>query len=351
VALRQPFQSARFYRYDAPHLSLGLEMKRRDFLGLLGGTAAAWPVIARAQQAMPVIGYLYSGAPETSANALAAFRDGLSEAGYVEGRNLTIEYRWAYNDNARLPELAADLVRHRVAVIATPGTPASVLAAKAATTRIPIVFRTGADPVQLGLVASLARPGGNLTGVTPMSGELGPKRLGLLTELLPGASRLALLGNPDDPTFEPFTRDAQAAVTAIRRQIEVLTARTNREIDTAFADLARRRLDAVLIGAHGLFNNRRVQLVTLATRYAVPAIYPIREFTEIGGLMSYGANQADQFRHTGIYVGRILKGEKPADLPILRATKLEFIINLQTAKTLGLEVPPTLLARADEVIE
>jgi putative ABC transport system substrate-binding protein len=327
-------------------------MKRREFITLLGGGAAGWPLAARAQQpSMPVIGYLYSGAPETSANVVAAFRNGLREAGYVEGRNLLIEYRWAHNDNARLPELASDLVHHRVAVIATPGAPTTALAAKAATTTIPIVFRTGADPVQLGLVASLNRPGGNITGVTPMSGQLGPKRLGLIHELLPGATRFAVLGNPDDPTFEPFIRDVQAAAPTIGRQVEVLTARTNREIDAAFADLLRTRIDAVLVGAHGLFNNRRVQLVTLAARHAVPAIYPIREFAEIGGLMSYGANQAEQMRLTGVYVGRILKGEKPADLPVLRATKLEFIINLQTAKTLGIDIPPTLLARADEVIE
>jgi putative tryptophan/tyrosine transport system substrate-binding protein len=326
-------------------------MKRRDFITLLGG-AVAWPLAARAQQpAMPVVGYLYSGAPETGAPILTAFRNGLRESGYVEGRNVTIEYRWAHNENARLPELAADLVRRGVAVIATPGTPTAALAAKAATTTIPIVFRTGADPVGIGLVASLNRPGGNITGVNPMSVELGPKRLALLHELLPRATRLAALGNPDDPSFEPFTSDVQSAVQAIGRQIEVLTARTIREIDAAFAKLAQRQAEGVLVGAFGLFINRRVQLVTLAARHAVPAIYPLRGFTEIGGLMSYGANQADQGRLTGVYVGRVLNGERPADLPILRPTKLEFIINLQTARTLGIEVPATLLARADEVIE
>jgi ABC-type uncharacterized transport system substrate-binding protein len=326
-------------------------VKRREFITMLGG-AAAWPHAARAQQpAMPVVGFLYSGAPETNTNIVAAFRDGLREAGYVEGRNLMIEYRWAYNDNMRLPELVADLVQHRVAVIATPGAPTATLAAKAATTTIPIVFRTGADPVKLGLVASLARPGGNLTGVTPMSGELGPKRLELLQELLPGARRFAVLGNPSDPTFEPFTSDVQAAASAIGSQLAVLTARTSREIDAAFADILKARIDAVVVGAHGLFNQRRLQLVTLATRHAVPAIYATREFPEIGGLMSYGANQSDQMRLVGVYVGRVLKGERPADLPILRATKLEFIINLVTASTLDIDVPPTLLARADEVIE
>ena len=248
--------------------------------------------------------------------------------------------------------MAADLVRHGVAVIATPGTPTATLAAKAATTTIPIVFRTGADPVGIGLVASLSRPGGNITGVTPMSAELGPKRIGLLHELLPGATRFAMLGNPDDLSFESFAREVEAAAVTIRRQIELLTARTSREIDTVFADLVQKgRTDAVLVAPHGLFVNRRVQLVTLAARHAVPAIYATREFTEIGGLMSYGANPTDQWRLTGVYVGRVLNGEKPGDLPILRATKLELIINLQTAKTLGLEVPPTLLARADEVIE
>jgi putative tryptophan/tyrosine transport system substrate-binding protein len=327
-------------------------MKRREFITLLGG-ASTWPIAVHAQQpAVPVIGYLYSGSPETTAHLVAAFRNGLSETGYVEGRNLRIEYRWAHNENIRLPELAADLVRHGVAVIATPGTPTATLAAKAATTTIPIVFRTGSDPVGIGLVTSLSRPGGNITGVTPMSTELGPKRLGLLHELLPGATRFAMLGNPDDLSFESFTREVEAAAVTIRRQIELLTARTSREIDTVFADLVQKgRADAVLVAPHGLFVNRRVQLVTLAARHAVPAIYATREFTEIGGLMSYGASPTDQWRLTGVYVGRVLNGEKPGDLPILRATKLELIINLQTAKTLGLDVPPTLLARADEVIE
>jgi len=326
-------------------------MNRRAFILTLAG-AAAWPLAATAQQrALPVVGLLYSGTPDTSANILAAFRNGLNEAGYVEGRNVIIEHRWAHNDNARLPELAADLVRQQVNVIASPGVPSAALAAKAATTTIPIVFRTRADPVQIGLVASLNRPGGNVTGITPMSAELGPKRLQLLHELLPGPRRIAVLSNPDDPTFEPFTRDMQAAAEAIRSQIGVLTAKTNREIDDAFTKFVQGRFDALLVGAHGLFNNRRVQLVSLATRHGVPAIYPIREFTEIGGLMSYGANQIEQMRLTGLYVGRVLKGENPADLPIVRATKLELVINVQAAKTLGVEVPPTLLARADEVIE
>jgi putative tryptophan/tyrosine transport system substrate-binding protein len=283
---------------------------RRQFITLLGG-AAAWPLVARAQQrAMPVIGFLQSGSPEPNAHLVAAFRQGLGETGYVEGRNVAVEYRWAHNDNNRLPELAADLVRLRVAVIATPGSTAAASAAKSATTTIPIVFSGGGDPVQTGLVASLNRPGGNVTGVSSMSGELGAKRLGLLQELVPRAARFVMLVNPNNPLAEAFVTDVRAAGAAIGRQIEVLTASTSRDIDTAFA------MDA-----------------------------------EAGGLISYGPSNTDLVRQAGIYTGRVLKGEKPADMPILRATKFELVINLKTAKALGLDVPPMLLARADEVIE
>ena len=327
-------------------------MKRREFITLLGGAVAAWPLVARAQQpAMPVIGYLYSGAPETSAHFLAAFRHGLGELGFSEGRNVEIEYRWAHHEPERLPALAADLVRRRVAVIVSPGTTAGTLAAKAATTTIPIIFRTGADPVQIGLVASLNRPGGNVTGISAMSGEIGTKRLGLLHELLPSAARFAALIDPNDPVAEHLSKELQAAASSIGRQIEFIAASKIREIDSAFASLVQNRPDALLVVPQGLFINRRVQLVTLATRYVLPAIYPERGFAEIGGLMSYGSNPTDQFRQTGIYAGRVIKGEKPADMPVLRASKFEFVINLQTAKALGIDIPTTLLARADEVIE
>jgi putative ABC transport system substrate-binding protein len=326
-------------------------VRRREFITLIGGAAVAWPLGARAQQpALPVIGYLYSGAPETSAQFVAAFRKGLSELGFFEGGNVAIEYRWAHNEPERLPELAADLVRRRVAVLVTPGTPVAALAAKAATATIPIVFRTGADPVQIGLVDSLNRPGGNVTGVSAMSWETETKRLGLLHELLPGATRFAVL-IVNDPIAENQIRELEAAAAAIGRKIEFISVRNNRDIDAAFASLAQKRPDALLVAPQGLFVNRRVQVVTLATRHALPAIYTGREFAEIGGLMSYGASPTDQYRQAGIYTGRVLKGEKPADMPVLRASKFEFIINLQTAKVFGLDVPYTLIARADEVIE
>jgi putative ABC transport system substrate-binding protein len=331
----------------------GAVMQRREFVALLGGAAAAaWPLAAGAQQsAMPVVGYLYSGSPETSAQVVAPFRKGLSEAGYVEGRNVAIEYRFAQNDSDRLPELAADLVRRRVAVIVTPGTPASILAAKAATNTIPIIFRTGVDPVQTGFVASLNRPGGNVTGVNSMQAELGARQLGLLHELIPGAARFGVLVNPANPNAEPVTADVQAAAASIGRHIEIFSAGSIRDIDAVFKSLVQKRVDGLLIGPNGLFTNRRVQLVILGARYLVPAIYTVRDYAEIGGLMSYGASSTDQHRLAGIYTGRVLKGEKPTDMPVMRATKFEFMINLQTARTLGFEVPPTLLALADEVIE
>jgi putative tryptophan/tyrosine transport system substrate-binding protein len=325
---------------------------RREVISLLGGAAAGWPVLARAQQtAMPVVGYLYSGAPETSAHLLAAFRKGLSESGFVEGRNVEIEYRWAHNDPERLPDLAAELVRRRVAILVTTGTPTAALAAKAATTTIPIVFRSGADPVQLGLVAGLNRPGGNITGVSAMSWETETKRLGLLHELLPAAAKFGVLVARNNPIPEHLIGDLQAGASGLGRQIEFVSVSNSREIDTGFADLVQKRIDALLVPAQGLFINRRVQLITLATRQGLPAIYPAREFADIGGLMSYGANAADQFRQAGIYTGRVLTGENPAHMPVLRASKFEFVLNLPTAKAFGLEIPPTLLARADEVIE
>jgi putative tryptophan/tyrosine transport system substrate-binding protein len=325
-------------------------MRRREFITLLAGAAAAWPLAARAQQpSIPVVGYVHSDSPQPVAGLLAAFREGLSETGYVEGQNVTIEYRWGENDLSRIPELVADLVRRRVAVIAAPGSSAVALAAQAATKTIPIVFSLGLDPVQLGLVASLNRPGGNITGVNSMSNELAAKRLGLLHELLPAATRFAVLVNPKNPTTESLRKDVEAA--AIGPQIEFFTASTGADIDTAFASLVQKRADALLVHPDNLFINRRVQLTTLAVRHAVPAIYPLRPDVEAGGLMSYGTKLADAHRQAGVYTGRILKGAKPADLPVVQPTKFEFVINLQTAKTIGLTVPPTLLTAAAEVID
>jgi putative ABC transport system substrate-binding protein len=327
------------------------DLRRRQFITLLGG-AAAWPLAARAQQpAIPVIGYLDAGAPETSARLAAAFRKGLAETGYTESRNVAIEYRWARNEYDRLSEMASDLVRRQVIVIAAMGGSPTALAAKAATTTIPIVFGFGGDPVQTGLVASLNRPGGNITGVVTMNLELAAKRLGLLHELVPGATRFAVLVNANNSAAALLTRDALAATAPASWQIEFLAVSTNRDLSAAFASLAQKRADALMVTPELLFVSRRVQLLTLAARHAVPTIYPSREFTEAGGLMSYGSSFTDMYRQAGIYTGRILKGEKPADLPVMQPTTFELVINLQTAQALGIDVPSTLLARADEVIE
>ena len=326
-------------------------MRRREFITLLGG-AAAGPLSALAQQPRtPVIGFLYTGSIEAGAPGTAAFRRGLSDAGFLEGRDLAIEYRYGENQDDRLHELAGDLVHRRVAVIAALGGVRAARAAKAATTTIPIVFGVADDPVQAGLVASLSRPGGNLTGASYMIAELAPKRLRLLHELLPQAMRFGVLFNPAGITeLEPL-KALKAAASDSGQELEILNATTNDEIDTAFASLAQKRVEGILVYNASLFNNRRVQLATLAAHYTMPTVSYDRVFTEAGGLMSYGSDILGQYRQVGIYVGRILKGEKLADLPVLQPTKFELIVNLHTAKLIGLRIPPTLLALADEVIE
>jgi len=324
---------------------------RRKFLATLGGAAAAWPLAARAQQrAMPVIGFLNSQSPDAIVNRVRGFRQGLKDAGYVEGENVTIEYRWAEGRFDRLPALAAELVRRQVVVIVAANT-ASALAAKAVTTTIPIVFNVAEDPVKLGLVASLARPGGNLTGANSFIGELAAKRLELLRELLPGVTRVAALVNPTTPLAESALKDIEPAARAMGMQVQVFNASSSGEINAAFTAFVPERLDALFVSADSLFTTRRVQVVHLATRYAVPASYFAREFPEVGGLMSYGSNQSNNYRQVGIYAGHILKGAKPADLPVVQSTKFEFVINAQTAKMLRLTLPDKLLALADEVIE
>jgi putative ABC transport system substrate-binding protein len=325
-------------------------MKRRDFITLLGGAATAWPLAAHAQQGtMPTIGFLDTRSPEMMGDRLRTFRQGLKESGYVERENVTIEYRWAEGQLNRVPELAAELVRRPVAAIAATST-VSALAAKAATTTIPIVFVTGADPVKDGLVASLARPGGNLTGVNFLTAELTAKRLLLLRELVPSAERVAVLVNPGNvATTETILRDVEPAARTIGLQIQVFNASTSGEIDAAFAAFVRPA--GLFVGLDQFLLSRRAQLVNLASRHAIPATFPSREFTEIGGLMSYGANIPDAYYQIGIYIGRILKGAKPAELPVVQTSKFELVINNQTARMLGLTVPPTLLATADEVIE
>jgi putative ABC transport system substrate-binding protein len=327
-------------------------MQRRNFLTLLGTSAAAWPLRAAAQQAgVPVIGYLHGQSRTRQAILLSAFHQGLSETGYVEGRNLAIEYRWAESQLDRLPAFAADLVRRQVTVIASPGTTGATLAAKAATTTIPIVFQTAADPVALGLVASLNRPGGNLTGVTSLNNELGPKLLQVLHELVPAAPTVAVLVNPINPITEALLRDVQAAARTLRLQLHVLHASTERDIDTAFATLVQLRAGGLVIGADALFDLLSEKLAELTIRHAVPAISPYHQFPAAGGLMSYGGDTFDLHRVVGNYTGRILKGERPADLPVQQITKIELTINLKTARTFGFTFPTALLVRADKIIE
>ena len=327
-------------------------MKRREFITLLGGAAAAWPIAAHAQQpAMPVIGFLYNTSPDPIAGGLRAFRQGLKETAYVEGDNVTIVYRFAENQNERMPELAADLVRRRVAVIVTPNN-VSARAAKAATATIPVVFAVNEDPVRLGLVTSLAQPGGNLTGINFLGGELQAKRLELLRELVPKAARVAMLVNPANPrNAETTVRDVEVAARAMGLQIQVLNASTSREIDAAFAALGRQRPDALFVSNETFFIVRRVQIAILAAQHLIPVAFASREAAEAGGLMSYGPNIPDTWRQVGVYTGRILKDVKPADLPVMQATKFELVINHQTARTLGIAVPASLLSTADEVIE
>jgi putative ABC transport system substrate-binding protein len=326
-------------------------MRRREFIALLGGTVAAWPCTTHAQHAMPVIGFLSSVSPGPWTDLVAAFRKGLNEIGFVEGQNVAIEYRWAEGQYDSLPAMADDLVRRRVSVIIATGGGPAALAAKAATATIPVVFSGASDPVKLGLVGSINRPGGNVTGIHLFVIGLEPKRLEMLREMVPSAGLIAVLLNPRNPEASTQLRAIEDAACAVGQPIRLLNASTEAEIDTAFADLVRERAGAVLVGADPFFNSRRGQLVGLAAHHHVPASYELREFAAAGGLMSYGNNLREAYRQVGLYAGRILKGEKPAELPIVQPTEFELVINLKTAKALNLTIPPTLLARADEVIE
>jgi len=327
------------------------DLNRRGVIGLVGG-AAAWPIVARAQQSsLPVVGFLHSGSPEGRAPRIAAFRRGLAEGGYIEGQNVTIEYRWAEEHYERLPALAADLVRRQVAVIATPLSTPAALAAKAATNTVPIVFAVADDPVKLGLVTSLNRPGGNVTGINYFVAALGPKRLGLLHEALPQAYLLAVLRDPKSPIADSAAAELRAAAASIGQRIEILDAKNSEEITAVFTESVRQKANGLIVIPGTFFTTRMIQIVSLATRHAMPAVFQSREWSEAGGLMSYGANVSETNRQVGVYAARILRGTSPADLPVEQSTKFEFTINLQTAKIFGLEISPTLSARADEVIE
>jgi putative tryptophan/tyrosine transport system substrate-binding protein len=345
---------AELHGHDLAEGRMTIRIRRREFIATLGCSAAAWPLAARAQQpAMPAIGWVNSGTAAGYADRMATFRQGLNESGYSEGRNVAIEYRWAELQLGRLPALAVDLARRQVSVIAATGSPASALAAKSATTSIPIVFENGADPVQIGLVASLNRPGGNVTGVTNFSAELGAKRLGLLRELVPSATSIAILINPVRPGVDAQLAQVQEAARAIGLSLHILKASSERDFDTVFQNLVELKAGALVISTDALFTDtgRSDGIVALARRYSVPTIYEFRRSVVAGGLMSYGTSDLDAYRQCGILVGRILKGEKPADLPVLQPTKFELVINMKTAKALGLTVPPGVLAIADEVIE
>lgn len=327
-------------------------MRRRDFLTGLASAAAAWSFAAAAQRSgMPIIGFLGSDSAKQRALLLEAFHRGLAETGFVEGKDLVVEYRWAEGHVDRLPALALELAQRRVALIVASGGNVSALAAKAATSTIPIVFMLGGDPVKLGLVATLSRPGGNATGVTTIGGSLDPKRLELLRDLLPAATNMAFLVNPRNPAGKATVKEVEAAASATRTQIQVFNASSEQELDTAFAAIKRRRADALLVANDALFLSLRHRLVALAARHAIPAIYGFAEFASAGGLMSYGADRLDQYRQLGVYAGRVLKGAKPAELPVLQATKFELLINLKTARALGIAVPPVLASRADRLLE